>query len=543
MSEAKLIRLSTPETIKSIVMAIVNESKTAPLLLGPPGVGKSEATKQAFQALTYAIASGAGLSIPDEVMLAKAKETLEETAKEFSVRVNKERTYEDILFNDALNATARLLENGDLVEYLREFVAYAKGMCTGWKECEFAKRYASAVSSSSVVARITEDLPKALTKAFLAYKAFGTYDLIVEYDDKYPVELYKDALVYVSFNISSMSTSSVTGLPYVSERGATNWPPKWAVALRSSLYGVLNLDEVTNKMSELLQSAVYNIVLNKQVGSFKFGKFVVGTGNTKSTSKLVGNLPGPLFTGRFSQIEVTPPTVSEWAKYMDRVYGNSWYKPVKTLLDLTSRYGSLYKQAVESGSSGAEKIADRVFSKSGLVGALVGDFGDSFLPVDPSKYSKIEPGMTSSFPSPRAWTQVSLVLDKLAKVALSGGEAAERAREEVVNVVIATTGVVGLAHVLSAAVGWDIKRETEEIRNSNGEQLAKGLVKEINGVMSNLRAYDMIAKLIIKLSAIESSNDEGLINDMEDTISRMINEGEEGIGVIVLYYMIQAMKK
>ncbi len=348
------------------------------------------------------------------------------------------------------------------------------------------------VAESAVRATIADDAFDAKTRGIMLY-----------YDSKLPEELYRNAIVYVNFNVSSMTESDLTGIPSIAFGGATTLWPKWAMAAKLAHFAIINLDEVTNKMPDVMKSALYNIVLNKQTGTFYFGKFVTGTGNTIKTSSLVGTLPGPLFTGRFSQYLIVPPTLDEWKEFMDRTFGDRWFKGVYTVIKIVRNLSS-----------------DSKFGR--VVSKLSNPFKDPFsLSEDEyAQFSKIKPGITPAFPSPRAWTSIALYLHEVV------GKADKYSIEDYIT---ATVGMPGMAKVISAMIEMKDVRVKELIR----EEVAKcsETLEALESDVDPLRLAELLGTLVGLAYMVVSWYKRNNPDKPADALLGLINNELRSIGV------------
>lgn len=140
-----------------------------------------------------------------------------------------------------------------------------------------------------------------------------------------------------------------------------------------NVYGVLFIDELPNAMDEQM-SLLFSIIDEKEFSwGFSLSKNVkvVAAGNPADWSRVANILPEPL-RSKLSIINVDPPTIDEWAEYMDREFSGQWNKIVYAYL----------------------KFAQ-------------GDF------------VKKPDSDTEPYPCPRSWTRVSLYLHNVDRTRLS----------------------------------------------------------------------------------------------------------------------------
>jgi len=102
------------------------------------------------------------------------------------------------------------------------------------------------------------------------------------------------------------------------------------------VYGVLFIDELSNAIDEQM-SLLFSILDEKEFSwGFKLSKNVkvVAAGNPTDWSRVANTLPEPL-RSKLTIINVDPPTIDEWAEYMDREYPGQWNKIVYAYLKFT----------------------------------------------------------------------------------------------------------------------------------------------------------------------------------------------------------------
>lgn len=105
------------------------------------------------------------------------------------------------------------------------------------------------------------------------------------------------------------------------ELGAAWYKPfLWAKCF-NQIAGIVFLDEITNVQRLDTLSASYKISLDHLAGFTELSKdvLVIAAGNSPEESSVANLLPWPLL-GRFTVIEVAPPTLDEWVVWMDEHY-------------------------------------------------------------------------------------------------------------------------------------------------------------------------------------------------------------------------------
>lgn len=98
----------------------------------------------------------------------------------------------------------------------------------------------------------------------------------------------------------------------------------------SNCRGLFFVDEITNVKRADQRVFFYSLVQEGKAGwSWRLSPDVIVAlaGNPPSMSADAEPLPAPLLN-RLTVLNVEPPTVDEWCKYMDRKYGDSWERAV-----------------------------------------------------------------------------------------------------------------------------------------------------------------------------------------------------------------------
>ena len=113
-------------------------------------------------------------------------------------------------------------------------------------------------------------------------------------------------------------------------------PPKKLYLLTLPVYGVLFIDEITNVQLDSQVSMFFSLVQEKEIGwgiRLSPNLKILLAGNTPEWSEIVRALPKPL-RARMTIVNVEPPTVDEWAAYMERTYGDRWERLTYAYLKL-----------------------------------------------------------------------------------------------------------------------------------------------------------------------------------------------------------------
>jgi hypothetical protein len=102
------------------------------------------------------------------------------------------------------------------------------------------------------------------------------------------------------------------------------------------VYGVLFIDELPNAMDEQM-ALLFSILDEKEFSwGFRLSKNVkvVAAGNPADWSRVANTLPEPL-RSKLTIVNVEPPTIDEWAEYMDEEFYGRWNRVVYAYLKFT----------------------------------------------------------------------------------------------------------------------------------------------------------------------------------------------------------------
>jgi hypothetical protein len=166
------------------------------------------------------------------------------------------------------------------------------------------------------------ELAKVKNKIFVDLREDNIPDDILQHSSKY--------FVYYRI-ISTHIFPEDLGIPRVINNGSGKdfvefLPPKVLKVLSLSVEGVLFIDELSNVQRDDQLAMLYSLLQEKEASwIFKLSPNVkiIAAGNPADWSELARELPKPL-RNRLVIIPVEPPTIDEWADYMDRNYNNRW---------------------------------------------------------------------------------------------------------------------------------------------------------------------------------------------------------------------------
>jgi hypothetical protein len=132
--------------------------------------------------------------------------------------------------------------------------------------------------------------------------------------------------VFADLRTTSILPEDLQGLPNRNEDMAYFVPLDLAKLLSEGA-GVLVLDEFSDESRPNMQAALKKLVRERRLGGTALSPqvFIVAISNSIKHSLNAHRLPIPL-KDRFVVFDVRPPTVDEWAKWMNEKYVDDWDK-------------------------------------------------------------------------------------------------------------------------------------------------------------------------------------------------------------------------
>lgn len=166
-----------------------------------------------------------------------------------------------------------------------------------------------------------------------------------------------DVFVMFDIRLASYDPSDIQGIPSLEEDVLRFMPPEWVDAIcQDGFEGVVFLDEA-NLAPPLVQSALYQLVLDRKVGSRRIsdGVYVVAAGNREGEDRAnIHGMAAPL-ADRFGHVELQQPTAGD----PDNGTGGEWTEWALendiheyVLSFLFSEYGEQYLFTFESDNFG-----------------------------------------------------------------------------------------------------------------------------------------------------------------------------------------------
>lgn len=177
--------------------------------------------------------------------------------------------------------------------------------------------------------------------------------IFVEYDDAKAEKILQSPEKYFVFHnlpLVGCEPSDLTGIPRLADDAVRYYPLLWAKVMNKCA-GFLFLDDFLDVQRADIFSASYRIFLERRIGYTYLNNDVqiVGASNTPDYSSLTQMMPAPL-ANRMCIVEITRPTVDEWAEWMNKKYQDKWNKKIYAFLKSFEEEGEdyLYKPPKEN---------------------------------------------------------------------------------------------------------------------------------------------------------------------------------------------------
>jgi len=148
-----------------------------------------------------------------------------------------------------------------------------------------------------------------------------------------PDEVPEDAFLFLDLRLTNLEPSDLTGLPR-EKNGFVKFIPVYQLYIFSLHPGIIFLDELTWVQRDDMMSVIPQIILDHRVGSvaLRGDVMVVAAGNRAEDTPLARALPAPTLN-RLAVVEVQPPTIEEWAAYMDAAHPGGWDRRILAYLE------------------------------------------------------------------------------------------------------------------------------------------------------------------------------------------------------------------
>ena len=123
----------------------------------------------------------------------------------------------------------------------------------------------------------------------------------------------EDIFILFDIRLASYDPSDINGIPKLDEDVLRFAPPEWVNTIcTEGVHGVVFLDEA-NLAPPLVQSSLYQLVLDRKVGSYRVsdGVHVVAAGNREGKDRANIHKTAAPLSNRFGHVKLRPPTAGE----------------------------------------------------------------------------------------------------------------------------------------------------------------------------------------------------------------------------------------
>ena len=272
------------------------------------------------------------------------------------------------------------------------------------------------IGKSTAVREWAEETAEKLNKEFVDYSD-DLADKILENPEKY--------FVFHNLPLVGCEPSDLAGHPRLTDGRVRYYPLEWARVM-SRTAGALFLDDFLDTQRLDVMSAAYRITLERRIGYIYLHKDVqvVAASNTPEYSTLSSRMPSPL-ANRLVIIRQDPPTVREWAEWMNQRYGDGWDRRVLAFLERFRDAGYIF-QPVREAETLEEMPTPRSWSKLAVllaqgvnseevIDAIIGaEMGQKF-----AAFSKIQIDLDELARTPEQWKQLNLDAKYVASIMLA----------------------------------------------------------------------------------------------------------------------------
>ena len=139
-----------------------------------------------------------------------------------------------------------------------------------------------------------------------------------EYDDSLEFDGNGD-YVFVPLPLLEMEAPDLIGQMRENGDHTTVYkPPRWVEAI-GRCRGFVFIDDITNTRRDDILASSFKILNEKMAGfrHFRRDTIVVAAGNRTEDNAIARPLPKPIMAGKVWTLDLSPPSVKEWAEYSD----------------------------------------------------------------------------------------------------------------------------------------------------------------------------------------------------------------------------------
>jgi len=200
------------------------------------------------------------------------------------------------------------------------------------------------IGKSEAIQQIAKELTDVLGKEYVEIKFRYKGGKLLNFASVYEkaIEILQDPdayFTYMDVRLTEFDPVDLTGVPRDFEIEIGNLKAKlfdyqpfiWQL-IASACAGVLNLDEITNIQRIDMRPVTYKILRDRMTGWVEFHPdlLVMAAGNRPEDAAIASMLDAPVIN-RVRVFNILPPSVEEWAEYMDKYVGD-WDRRVFAFL-------------------------------------------------------------------------------------------------------------------------------------------------------------------------------------------------------------------
>ncbi|MHA1286370.1 MAG: hypothetical protein ACTSPB_03085 [Candidatus Thorarchaeota archaeon] len=200
------------------------------------------------------------------------------------------------------------------------------------------------IGKSEAIQQIARELADETDKEYVEIKFRYKGGKLLNFASVYEkaIEILQDPdayFTYMDIRLTEFDPVDLTGVPRDFEIEIGNLKAKlfdyqpfiWQL-IASACAGVLNLDEITNIQRIDMRPVTYKILRDRMTGWVEFHPdlLVMAAGNRPEDAAIASMLDAPVIN-RVRVFNILPPSVEEWAEYMDKYVGD-WDRRVFAFL-------------------------------------------------------------------------------------------------------------------------------------------------------------------------------------------------------------------
>jgi len=205
---------------------------------------------------------------------------------------------------------------------------------------------APGIGKSESIEQIARELAEINQKKFIKVEFRWEGGELLDYSNifRQAVEILKNPDNYFTFldiRLTEYEPTDLQGIPRdftIEDLKVFDYVPFIWQLIVSSTAGITLFDEITNVSRPDTRAIMYKLLRDRKAGWITFhpDQFIVAAGNTPDDAAIASMLDAPIIN-RVRVFRVEPPTVDEWAEYMNK-YVEDWDTRVYAFLKRFSKF-------------------------------------------------------------------------------------------------------------------------------------------------------------------------------------------------------------